>query len=177
MIWLCNSQSETLSYIIKHILKKHRKVTVTITNPVESEHPHCNNMQGSFHAWSEQRESHMNNVHHKRHPLVTFVFWIIIIRYFHEFYYYYFSLSGDAFLRHRGKNFTTKDRDNDSWLSGNCAVRFQGAWWYAACHSSNLNGLYLAGNHSTRSVGVNWLDWRGEHYSLKRTEMKLRPVI
>ena len=83
--------------------------------------------------------------------------------------------SGDSLAVHRGMPFTTKDQDNDNW-GHNCAITFKGAWWYRRCHSSNLNGLYLRGNHSSYANGVNWKDWKGHHYSLKRTEMKIRPV-
>ena len=72
--------------------------------------------------------------------------------------------------------FTTKDQDNDNHKSHNCANEFKGAWWYERCHHSNLNGLYLRGNHSSYANGVNWKDWKGYHYSLMRTEMKIRPV-
>ena len=72
--------------------------------------------------------------------------------------------------------FTTKDQDNDNRGNRNCAIRFKGAWWYANCHNSNLNGLYHRGNHSSHADGVNWQHWKGYHYSLKRTEMKIRPV-
>ena len=81
--------------------------------------------------------------------------------------------AGDAFERHSGQKFTTKDRDNDQ-NSGNCAVQFSGAWWYNDCHFSNLNGLYLGGSHESNANGVNWYHWKGYHYSLKFTEMKLR---
>ena len=73
----------------------------------------------------------------------------------------------------RGTPFSTVDNDHDAW-SGNCAERFDGAWWYSACHNSNLNGLYLKGPHESYGNGVNWYHWRGYRYSLKTTEMKLR---
>ena len=70
--------------------------------------------------------------------------------------------------------FTAKDNDNDKRISENCAQKFKGAWWYNACHNSNLNGLYLNGSHSSNADGVNWLYFRGFQYSLKRTEMKVK---
>nr|XP_058952653.1 microfibril-associated glycoprotein 4-like [Pocillopora verrucosa] len=87
------------------------------------------------------------------------------------------SYSGNASssLSH-DRPFTTRDRDNDHDTKRNCAIAFNGAWWYSACHASNLNGLYLRGNHSSYANGVNWKGWKGYHYSLKRTEMKIRPV-
>ena len=74
----------------------------------------------------------------------------------------------------RGTKFSTIDTDNDAW-SKNCAKRFSGAWWYSACHNSNLNGLYLRGPHESFGNGVNWYHWRGYNYSLKFSEMKIRP--
>ena len=71
--------------------------------------------------------------------------------------------------------FTTKDRDNDIKSTSNCALDYKGAWWYEYCHDSNLNGLYLRGPQSSHSDGVNWDTWKGEYYSLKKTEMKIRP--
>lgn len=76
-------------------------------------------------------------------------------------------------LPHRGTKFSTIDRDNDVW-SGNCARKFSGAWWYSACHNSNLNGLYLRKNHTSFGNGINWFHLRGYHYSLKNTVMKVR---
>ena len=67
--------------------------------------------------------------------------------------------------------FSTKDQDSDL-SSASCAQLFKGAWWYNECHWSNLNGLYLNGQHSAE--GVNWITFRDHHYSLKRTEMKVK---
>ena len=72
-------------------------------------------------------------------------------------------------------NFSTKDQDNDLPSDMSCAVKFKGAWWYENCHESNLNGQYLGGPHDTFAVGINWKAFRGFKYSLKRSEMKLRP--
>ncbi|KAL9966945.1 hypothetical protein ACROYT_G025093 [Oculina patagonica] len=87
----------------------------------------------------------------------------------------YSGTAGDSLSGHRGHPFTTKDQDNDSWGS-NCAVAFKGAWWYTACHASNLNGRYHHGAHSSYADGVNWYTWKGYHYSAKRSEMKIRPA-
>jgi hypothetical protein len=70
--------------------------------------------------------------------------------------------------------FTTYDRDNDHWGS-NCAVKYQGAWWYKSCHISNLNGLYLKAG-ATSGKGTNWQKWKNNFMSMKTTEMKIRPA-
>ncbi len=82
--------------------------------------------------------------------------------------------AGDSLSYHRGYPFSTKDQDNDSW-SSNCAVDRKGACWYNKCNDSNLNGVYHHGKHSGDD-GVNWGAWRGYSYSVKRAEMKIRPV-
>ncbi|XP_028412091.1 ryncolin-1-like [Dendronephthya gigantea] len=87
----------------------------------------------------------------------------------------YNGTAGNTLSRHNGMAFTTKDSDNDIWVAGNCALRFKGAWWYWHCHHSNLNGLYHYGAHTSSADGVNWYLWKGHHYSLKSTSMKIRP--
>ena len=84
--------------------------------------------------------------------------------------------AGDSLSYHNGKPFSTRDQDNDDDHNIDCAKRFQGAWWYNNCHNSNLNGMYHNSSHSAYGVGVIWYYWKGHEYSLKKTEMKMRPV-
>ena len=72
--------------------------------------------------------------------------------------------------------FSTKDDDNDLDAGRHCAEVYKGAWWYGSCYHSNLNGLYHVGQHSSSADGINWHAFRGYYYSLKRTEMKVKPV-
>jgi len=85
----------------------------------------------------------------------------------------YSGTAGDSLGYHRGMAFSTKDRDNDKWSSGNCAARDKGAWWHGACHWSNLNALYLNGKISGQAMS--WYHWKNAYYSVKRSEMKIRP--
>ena len=85
----------------------------------------------------------------------------------------YSGTAGDTLLAwHNNMAFTTKDRDYDRATNENCAVGSTGAWWYNACHHSNLNGKYLGDKRDNR--GARWYSFRGP-LSLKFTEMKLRP--
>ncbi|XP_022101895.1 techylectin-5A-like isoform X2 [Acanthaster planci] len=86
----------------------------------------------------------------------------------------YSGTAGDSLTRHSNKPFTTKDRDNDEFLTGNCARVYHGAWWYERCHQSNLNGNYLGGPNNRYAQGVVWRRWKGYNYSLKTSEMKFR---
>ena len=81
---------------------------------------------------------------------------------------------GDALARQNGQKFTTLDKDYDTHDKVNCAVTYHGAWWYKACHASNLNGKYYNGPHKSYADGVDWYHWKGHHESLKTTEMKFR---
>ena len=89
--------------------------------------------------------------------------------------FYVSGNAGDSLNWHRNQPFSTRDQDNDQ-CSCNCAILYEGAWWYSGCHHSNLNGFYHRGSDSPHGRGVNWLHWRGHNYSLKRTEMKIRPM-
>ena len=88
------------------------------------------------------------------------------------------STAGDSLTYHSGMKFTTYDQDNDA--SGvNCAVPHKGAWWYADCHYSNLNGKYLGtasngGVITSYAEGVIWNHWKGFYYSLKGSTMMVR---
>ncbi|XP_061465848.1 veficolin-1-like [Rhineura floridana] len=82
---------------------------------------------------------------------------------------------GDSFSGHRGMAFSTLDKDNDTNEKGSCAVAYKGGWWYSVCHSSNLNGLYLKGEHTSYANGINWAAGKGHHYSYKYADMKIRP--
>ena len=91
-------------------------------------------------------------------------------------YYAFFLLigtAGDSLGYHRGMPFSTKDRDNDKYSGGNCALIYTGAWWHNNCHLSNLNGLYLNGKKDPK--GMDWQSWKKVHYSVKKSEMKIRP--
>ena len=87
----------------------------------------------------------------------------------------YRGTTGDSLTIHSNQKFSTRDRDNDM-SPVSCAQYYEGAWWYHECHDSNLNGLYLSGPQSSNANGVNWRTFRGNQYSLKISEMKLRRV-
>jgi len=72
---------------------------------------------------------------------------------------------------HLGQFFTTLDQDNDKRGDANCAVQWNGAWWYNNCHETNLNGEY---KNNAKGKGINWNSWTGFELSLKAVEMKFR---
>ncbi|TNN86537.1 Angiopoietin-related protein 2 [Liparis tanakae] len=81
----------------------------------------------------------------------------------------YHGNAGDSLTWHNGKQFTTLDRDHDTY-TGNCAHYQKGGWWYNSCAHSNLNGVWYRGGHyrSRYQDGVYWAEFRGGAYSLKK---------
>ncbi|XP_072255745.1 angiopoietin-related protein 6 [Pyxicephalus adspersus] len=88
----------------------------------------------------------------------------------------YKGTAGDSLSWHNDKQFSTLDKDRDSYL-GNCAHFQKGGWWYNMCAHSNLNGMWYRGGHyrSRYQDGVYWAEFRGGAYSLKKVSMLIRP--
>ncbi|KAG8181081.1 hypothetical protein JTE90_016594 [Oedothorax gibbosus] len=97
----------------------------------------------------------------------------------HKYTLHVRGYSGDAgdslIASHNNQKFSTKDQDHDTDADTNCAQSYKGGWWYSACHTSNLNGLYPRGKHESFADGVVWLSWKGYHESMDTVEIKIRP--
>ncbi|XP_022610357.1 fibroleukin-like [Seriola dumerili] len=101
----------------------------------------------------------------------------------------YSGTAGDA-LRfsktydHNNRPFTTPDRDNDRYPSGNCGAYYSSGWWFDACMAANLNGRYYVGTYTGVRDGIFWGTWHNistEYYptsdrrSFKTVRMMIRP--
>lgn len=76
---------------------------------------------------------------------------------------------------HNGKNFTTKDQDNDTH-GKNCAVLFQSGWWFTDCFLSNLNGRnQKSAVKSWKSII--WYTLGNTNLALKNARMMIRSKI
>ncbi|XP_065198668.1 fibroleukin-like isoform X2 [Sycon ciliatum] len=75
----------------------------------------------------------------------------------------------DRMRIHNGQQFSTRDRDHDSW-SGDCSNTHKGGWWYNRCYCVNVNGLY--GRSDRDRTGVVY--YHNGYNTLKFVEMKLR---
>ncbi|XP_055600828.1 ficolin-2-like [Uranotaenia lowii] len=85
----------------------------------------------------------------------------------------YSGSAGDSLSYGLNMKFTTQDADHDTH-GGNCAVDYKGAWWYKACHFSNLNGLYKKGSFNTNSMC--WNAFKSSDESLHKSRMMIRAV-
>ncbi|KAK7896058.1 hypothetical protein WMY93_021383 [Mugilogobius chulae] len=92
------------------------------------------------------------------------------------------ALSYSKRYNHDGRPFSTSDKDNDRYTTGNCGQYYGAGWWFDACLAANLNGHYYRGRYSGLTNGIYWGTWyiltdgrTGERYSFKRVEMKTRP--
>lgn len=93
--------------------------------------------------------------------------------FFHEYTNLVFLLLGDKFSYHNQMMFSTKNHDNDAY-GGSCPQLYHGGWWYNACHTTNLNGLY-APSALNNSKYIGWRYFRGKSEALKSTQMMIRP--
>ena len=100
----------------------------------------------------------------------------------------YSGTAGDSMSGHSGQKFSARNVDQDVY-DGKCAILYRGAWWYSACHSSNLNSVYERATATTYANTVVWYDWKGHHYSpqihsdedqacsLKRSLLTTQPFV
>ena len=82
---------------------------------------------------------------------------------------------GNSFADNNRQRFSAKDRDQDTYRN-NCAQVYRGGWWFTDCFYGHLNGMYIAGGQTSYGQGIIWSNWKGFYYSLKRSEMKIRPA-
>lgn len=89
------------------------------------------------------------------------------------------STAGNSLNDHDGEKFSTPDQDNDSSISGHCALDFEAGWWYHSCHDSHLTGKWFAGGtlpDINFPNGVIWETWRGDTESLETAVIAVRPA-
>nr|XP_033815003.1 fibroleukin [Geotrypetes seraphini] len=100
----------------------------------------------------------------------------------------YDGSAGDALhfskkYNHDQKFFTTPDKDNDKYPSGNCGAYYSSGWWFDACMSANLNGKYYHKDYKGVRNGIFWGTWysvsdvhpNGFRESFKSVKMMIRP--
>ncbi|KAJ8262060.1 hypothetical protein GJAV_G00161690 [Gymnothorax javanicus] len=101
----------------------------------------------------------------------------------------YSGTAGDALhfsksYNHDQKFFTTPDKDNDMYPSGNCGAYYSSGWWFDACMSANLNGKYYKTKYKGVRNGIYWGTWHNvsrEFYPtnyrnpFKTVKMMIRP--
>uniref|UniRef100_A0A669D9X0 Fibrinogen-like 2a n=1 Tax=Oreochromis niloticus TaxID=8128 RepID=A0A669D9X0_ORENI len=94
------------------------------------------------------------------------------------------ALSFNKHFNHDQKFFSTPDRDNDMYPSGNCGGYYSSGWWFDACMSANLNGKYYHKRYKGVRNGIFWGTWHNmstEFYptnyrqAFKTVKMMIRP--
>ncbi|XP_024138250.1 nascent polypeptide-associated complex subunit alpha, muscle-specific form [Oryzias melastigma] len=102
----------------------------------------------------------------------------------------YSGTAGDALrfsrmYNHNNRAFTTPDKDNDRYPSGNCGAYYSSGWWFDACMAVNLNGKYYVGPYKGVRNGIFWGTWHNisreyypnnERHSFKTVRMMTRPA-
>ncbi|AWO98013.1 putative fibroleukin [Scophthalmus maximus] len=94
------------------------------------------------------------------------------------------AISFNKHFNHDQKFFSTPDRDNDMYPSGNCGAYYSSGWWFDACMSANLNGKYYHKRYKGVRNGIFWGTWHNmstEYYptnyrqAFKTVKMMIRP--
>uniref|UniRef100_A0A3Q2C6I7 Fibrinogen-like 2a n=2 Tax=Cyprinodon variegatus TaxID=28743 RepID=A0A3Q2C6I7_CYPVA len=94
------------------------------------------------------------------------------------------AMSFNKHFNHDQKFFSTPDRDNDMYPSGNCGGYYSSGWWFDACMSANLNGKYYHKRYKGVRNGIFWGTWHNmttEYYptnyrqAFKTVKMMIRP--
>ena len=75
----------------------------------------------------------------------------------------------------KGSAFSTRDKDNDMWKTGDCAVYLKGVWWMVACTSAHLNNLCPGSKPSYENIEMMSLhNWKKRFGDINYSEMKIR---
>lgn len=110
-------------------------------------------------------------------------------RFEHTYIYHCSGTAGNAIsfnkhFNHDQKFFSTPDRDNDMYPSGNCGAYYSSGWWFDACMSANLNGKYYHKRYKGVRNGIFWGTWHNmssEYYptnyrqAFKTVRMMIKP--
>ena len=86
----------------------------------------------------------------------------------------YSGTAGDDLSYHKGRAFSTFDRDSDGLSKFNCAADYSGGWWYVGCYKSNLNGKWPTSGSTTS--GMEWVSLTGYFNPVSESEMKIRKI-
>lgn len=83
------------------------------------------------------------------------------------------NLTHDALTeKHHGSPFSTWDKDNDAWRTGNCGLSNGGGWWFDNCHFTTLTAPFPTSTDRNART-IRWLedDW----LVLDDVTLKIRP--